>query len=59
MPLKVVHLLKRALDKSIFIHKLFIRTYLKAPIVQHYTYNTIKTINFGHISCTCTHRNKI
>ena len=34
------------------IHKFFIRTYQKAPIVQHYTYNTIKTNNYIHISCT-------
>ena len=33
------------------IHKFFIRTYQKAPVVQHYTYNTIKTNNYIHISC--------
>ena len=38
------------------IHKFFIRTYQKAPIVQHYTYNTINTNNYIHISCT--HINK-
>ena len=32
------------------IHKFFIRTYQKAPIVQHYTYRTMKTNNFiGYI----------
>ena len=33
------------------IHKFFIRTYQKAPIVQYYTYNTIKANNYIHISC--------
>ena len=33
-------------------HKFFIRTYQKAPIVQHYIYNIIKTNNYIHISCT-------
>ena len=33
-------------------YKFFIRTYQKAPIVQHYTYNTIRINNYIHISCT-------
>ena len=32
--------------------KFVIRTYQKVPIVQHYTFNTIKTNNYIHISCT-------
>ena len=35
-----------------YYYKFFIRTYQKAPIVQHYTYNTIKINNYIHISCT-------
>ena len=45
-------LVKVHLIKTFVIHKFFIRTYQKAPIVQHYTYNTIKTNNYIHISCT-------
>ena len=35
-----------------------IRAYQKAPIVQYYTYNTIKTNNYIHISCTHTEKEK-
>ena len=39
-------------DHQAMIHKFFIGTYQKAPIVQHYTYNTIIASNYIHISCT-------
>ena len=51
--LKYVIYKSRTLLKGFYIsyecmttHKFFIRTYQKAPIVQHYTYNTIKTITY-------------
>ena len=48
----IIFLLEKNLKIFIFYHKFFIRTYQQAPIVQHYTYNTIKTNNYIHISCT-------
>ena len=44
--------------KTFVIHKFFIRTYQKSPIVQHYTYKTIKTNNYIHVHISYTHIDK-
>ena len=40
-------------------YKFYIRTYQKSPIVQHYTYNTIKINNYIHIMYTHIQRRKV